>query len=113
MAKHTPAPWKTGDCDNWIIWAPRFASTEWVSKGNTIGEREAVAVAHVEAPAWAMGGIDPDEREAWLEESTANANLIAAAPEMLALLLWLDRKGGLGLDVHDKITAVISKAQPQ
>jgi len=31
--------------------------------------------------------------------------------EMLELLDWLDRKGGLGLDVHDRITAVLQKAK--
>lgn len=42
--------------------------------------------------------------------SAANSRVIAAAPDMLGLLLWLDRKGGLGLDVHERITAVIGKA---
>jgi hypothetical protein len=40
----------------------------------------------------------------------ANARLIAAAPDMLDLLKWLDRKGGLGLDVHERIISVIAKA---
>lgn len=86
MSKHTPAPWKTGNCDDGIIWAPRFASTEIVSKGCTIGEPEAVVVAVVEYPAFAMGGLDPEERDAWLAETVANAKLIAAAPDMAEAL---------------------------
>lgn len=83
---YTPGPWKRGDCDSWIIWAPRYASTEWVSEGCTLGEPEAVVVAVVQAEAWAKGGIDPDEREAWLAETDATSNLIAAAPDMLEAL---------------------------
>jgi hypothetical protein len=48
---------------------------------------------------------------ATLDEARANAQLIAAAPDMLEALLWLDRKGGLGLDVHDRISAAIRKAE--
>jgi hypothetical protein len=43
-------------------------------------------------------------------EDRANATLIAAAPDLLECLQWLDRKGGLGLDVHDEISRVIEKA---
>lgn len=88
--KATPGPWKRGDCDSWIVWAPRYASTDWVSQGCTLGAPEAVVVAVVEATAWAMGGLDPDERDAWLAETDATADLIAAAPDLLAALKGLD-----------------------
>ena len=47
----------------------------------------------------------------WPKEQEANAHLIAAAPELYETLAWLDRKGGLGLDVHKTISAVLAKAR--
>ncbi|MEX9851399.1 hypothetical protein [Providencia huaxiensis] len=47
------------------------------------------------------------------EEMKANAHLIAAAPELLALLIKLDRIGGLGLSTHKEIQSVIAKALGQ
>ena len=40
-----------------------------------------------------------------------DANLIASAPLLLETLKWLDRKGGLGLDVHEKISKAIDIAE--
>ena len=37
--------------------------------------------------------------------------LIAAAPEMLEFLKLLDRQGGLGFAKHDRIQAIIAKAE--
>lgn len=45
------------------------------------------------------------------EENEANAHLIAAAPEMYAVLAWLNCRGGLGLDVHKSIEAALAKAR--
>ncbi|HCH7937374.1 TPA: hypothetical protein NHT88_003542 [Providencia rettgeri] len=42
-----------------------------------------------------------------------DAHLIAAAPELLALLIKLDRIGGLGLSTHKEIQSVITKALGQ
>jgi hypothetical protein len=42
--------------------------------------------------------------------ATPDAHLIAAAPELLAALKFLDQKGGLGADVHAMIRAAIAKA---
>lgn len=39
------------------------------------------------------------------------ARLIAAAPDMLAVLKWLDQLGGLGIDKHERIQAAITKAE--
>lgn len=44
------------------------------------------------------------------EQAKANAHLIAAAPELLALLIKLDRIGGLGLSTHREIQSAIAKA---
>ncbi|MGX8949439.1 hypothetical protein ACWWJK_18200 [Providencia stuartii] len=48
-----------------------------------------------------------------IETKQANAHLIAAAPELLALLMKLDRIGGLGLSTHKEIQSVIAKALGQ
>jgi hypothetical protein len=43
-----------------------------------------------------------------LDISVEDALKIAAVPEMVELLQWLDKKGGLGLDVHARIGAVLA-----
>ena len=45
-----------------------------------------------------------------LNESRANALLISKAPEMLEMLQYLNRRGGLGLDIHNKIEQLIKQA---
>lgn len=56
-----------------------------------------------------MNGQGPDGKYS-SATTQANADLIAAAPEMLELLEWLDHKGGLGLDVHERLKTVVAKA---
>lgn len=77
---HSPGPWKTGDCDGFIIWASGFRSTAWTS--HEAGP-EAVVIANVHCPGWSR--LTPPEgyerREAWVEECEANAALIALAPD--------------------------------
>lgn len=43
-------------------------------------------------------------------EHQANALLISKAPEMLEMLEYLNRRGGLGLDIHNKIEQLIKQA---
>ena len=43
-------------------------------------------------------------------EHQANALLISKAPEMLEMLQYLNRRGGLGLDIHNKIEQLIKQA---
>ena len=45
------------------------------------------------------------------EENEANAHLITAAPTMYEVLDWLDRKGGLGLEVHAVISTALAQAR--
>lgn len=40
-----------------------------------------------------------------------NAIIIAKAPEMYELLIYLQKRGGLGLDIHTKIANIISKIE--
>ena len=52
----------------------------------------------------------------WGEDTTgypveANAHLIAAAPTMYEVLDWLDRRGGLGLEVHAVISTALAQAR--
>lgn len=42
-------------------------------------------------------------------ECYANARLMAAAPEMLKILIYLDNRGGLGFDTHELLCNVINK----
>jgi hypothetical protein len=46
-----------------------------------------------------------------VEKDLANAHLIAAAPDMLELLKMLNRRGGLGYDIHEYIEKAIAKAE--
>jgi hypothetical protein len=44
------------------------------------------------------------------EPNEADARLIAAAPELLGALMMLDIRGGLGLQTHEYIRSIITKA---
>ena len=44
------------------------------------------------------------------EEGNYNALLISKAPDMLEMLQYLNRRGGLGLDIHNKIEQLIKQA---
>ena len=47
----------------------------------------------------------------WPENHVANAHLITAAPTMYEVLDWLDRRGGLGLEVHAVISTALAQAR--
>lgn len=65
-----------------------------------------------------------DRGYSWIESETAgtvarelttgDADLIVRAvnahEELVGLLRWLNQRGGLGLDVHDRIDAALKKA---
>ena len=70
MSKHTPGPWRilSEECDRPYI---RI-------RGSKPGTR--YKVANVMTPAWE--GVDPRE----VDETRANARLIASAPDMLSIL---------------------------
>lgn len=44
-------------------------------------------------------------------ENRADSALIEAAPDMLSLLEWLNQRGGLGYDAHDRIGRVLARAK--
>ena len=44
------------------------------------------------------------------KEGQYNALLISKAPEMLEMLQYLNRRGGLGLDIHNKIEQLIKQS---
>jgi hypothetical protein len=117
-ALHTPGPWKTGDCDSFIIWAASFRSTAW--RDSEPGP-EAVHVADVQVPCFGRPDRapewldDPEVNERWEAECRANARLIAAAPELLEALeriATVDMGGGfLGAQACREVArAVIAKA---
>lgn len=65
---------------------------------------------------WVVGNEAPQVTSStgkWIGDISTwpDARLIATAPELLTVLEWLHRKGGLGLDVHERLAAVIAKAK--
>lgn len=92
--KGTPGPWEI---------KPEEVDRPYIRiRGTVLGGR--FKIANVLTPVYE--GVDP--REAI--ETRANARLIAASPEMLDLLMKLDKIGGLGLSTHREIQSVITKA---
>ena len=84
MSKHTPGPWfAENDGDQWQVWHNE-------------------GIAHI---ADVSGGVKPDPT------GEANAHLIAAAPELLAVAEYAlevsDKWGAL----HQMATAAIAKAR--
>lgn len=106
--KFTPGPWKRGDCDRWIIWAPAYASVGYRQPEAT--PEEGVVVAVVEARAWAHAGDYSDRRDAWLAESDATSNLVAAAPDLYAaleaLLAKLEERVVDAADYTDRLASI-------
>lgn len=84
MTQHTQGPWFV-EFSHYED-SPIYIQTH---KGVPLGHREStVCFVH-------------DER---------NARLIAAAPQLLETLQWLDQIGGLGLTPHARIRAAIAAA---
>lgn len=94
MPDHTPGPWEVVGAT--VVWSP---SAKKVVAGASACEPASGAVEY-ERPSLRA-----------IEEPAANARLIAAAPEMLAVLEWLDQRGGLGYQKHDRSAAVVAKAR--
>jgi hypothetical protein len=87
QTKHTPGPWvrRGADTYRWQI--------------ETVGDvRKATVIARITTPS--KGGPDA---------SDANANLIAAAPDMLALLI--ESQANIGGDWRERRDAAIKKAR--
>lgn len=103
MSKHTKGPWHTKRVDNLIL--------KKNSSANLLLDKDDFGIGILSS--WK----DSPETE---EEATANANLIAAAPDMLEALEtareWIDfckfSVGG-GLSVLKEIDAAIAKARSE
>lgn len=95
MSKHTPGPWS-------IDFRGGFKKKAIISGSNWGG------LARVQVKTC----MAADPKKIYSDDPTgiANAKLIAAAPELLEVLEWMQIKGGLGIDVHAKIKKVIKKA---
>ena len=92
--KHTPGPWKRcgedrDGCPCGLVYAT--------------GADFGIATTYLSE--YGFEAPMPD-----VEARKANARLIAAAPEMLETLEWLDSIGGLGATPHERIRAAIAKA---
>lgn len=86
MSRQTPGPWVV-DLENKPLSSPQQLEI-WTTPNN-------------------RGGIRMIAR---VFQSEADANLIAAAPEMLEVLKWVDRSGLLSVEAHRKVFAIVSKA---
>lgn len=93
LGRPTPGPWR--------IYGPEY---------DTLGGRSLTILAGKGKTRFGVAQIriiDPNDAL----EASANARLIVAAPEMYTLLDRLNRRGGLGLDVHDEIEAQLAKVR--
>ena len=92
---YTPGPWimRPGDPDIREYWAieapnsPHPLGAQYTRDDNVVGQ-------------CCSAGVYREE----------DAKLICAAPMMLETLEWLDKIGGLGLNVHERIQAAIQFA---
>ena len=100
MSKHIPGPWTADSGDNgpFGVFDANGAGIAYMAEPN----QRATALPYAENGRY---------RETDWDAHQSNARLIAAAPEMLEVLEWLDRKGGLGLHEHERIRNVITKAK--
>jgi hypothetical protein len=99
--KFTPGPWEVSPIDPHLFPSVRLGPDLPYSDGSGVGEHYLT-----------INEGQPPQVKHWsnqMETCIANARLIAAAPELYETLAWLHRKGGLGLDVHERIEAVLSK----
>lgn len=88
MSKNTPGPWALGNIENGFI------------------EIDAIGPEHHGALANVVWKMEDDERTPRCE---ANARLIAAAPELLEIALWVDKWLG-DCAISGSVKASIAKA---
>jgi hypothetical protein len=89
--QHTPGPWG----------ARQTFSNRWDIEVLREG-LVPLTIGHVSTAVLGVGTYRADLTK-------ANAQLIAAAPDMLEFLQALNRIGGLGLNVHRQLDALIAK----
>jgi hypothetical protein len=91
-AQHTPGPWlvEAKNCHTGDIATVHNTDDEWVT---------------IYAPRWMETGLDKHEQ-------SANARLIAAAPDLLAALKTLVKAGGIGPEsMFEDARDAIAKAE--
>lgn len=93
MTKHTPGPWSVDPT--------RFGYKKPSINGARIVASSGLQIGSVTSTA-----------DKPIYQKEADACLFAAAPDLLATLRWLHNKGGLGLDVHDRLRLVLARAEP-
>jgi hypothetical protein len=84
MTKHTPGPWEAKE-------TPHSSNQNFVVLDCAKPRNKRICAVYS-------------------DNEAADARLIAAAPDMLAMLEYLDRKGGLGMDIHESLRVIINKA---
>ncbi len=103
MSKHTPGPWRVDETKAlgaYGVW------TEYATHPGHDKAGYPSQVCSVITDAFSLTGDNRDERD-------ANARLIAAAPEMLALLLRCVIYGNLIPALKVQVEAAIAKAEGQ
>ncbi len=103
MSKHTPGTWRTSDCGEWSASYDGLGSSCYQGVKDEFGNVVALAVAH--------------NSELFSEPDTeANARLIAAAPDLLAVCQELEQSASywseydVPLGIVDRIKSAIDKA---
>lgn len=87
---HTPFPWRTGGTFN----PNSLAETVWIWGPTPPGQQSGDVVAKHIRP----------------EDADLIVRAVNAHEDLVALLRWMDAKGGLGLDVHARIRDALKKA---
>lgn len=90
MPKSTPGPWKIG------------------KRLNAVTDEAGTIIANCEFSHSSKKRLNGKPTG---EQSIANARLIAASPDLLKILKWLDSMGGLGLDKHEVIRGALAVAE--
>lgn len=106
-AKHTPGPWDSADVGDWRVACDALGTTSYVAIGPRGGKPVGFAVGHTSSL------VNTARMDA---EMAANADLMMAAPELLAICQELQESASywseytVPLGIVERLNAAIAKA---